>query len=422
MVKCKMNRSQNTSDPEGSLAHASGPALPCLDSSVELLKVLANIDNQEHGKTLLTRREFLVELMRVQDLDAIALYAEGGKRASPYHTWLAGVRCTTDDGLMLYLTREGQMSFIDVPWSKEPLEQRLNDLGLKDSIIHLADSSEEIIDKFRNLSQKWQRIGHIGRFPLELCSAPFERYITLPQIDLKMRKKSTSEIKLMRAAARELTEILDRVHQKLKLGISEADISRLIEESITASCGTLGIDPPRIVTGKQLNTTTGRPDPAKKLEQDSIICIDISHIVAGYYTDITRTFFMGATPAKEDYENLKVAHYKAIQQMLPGTTIRAFLDIVKDELRAVNLPADSLTSKELGHGIGYSMHQRPYVAMEPDLDEVFLEGEIIAMEPEIFGDSSALRIEDMVLITKGGGAILSSLSDFQSTTAICLDS
>tara|TARA_B100001971_G_C18018208_1_gene445975 strand:- start:409 stop:762 length:354 start_codon:yes stop_codon:yes gene_type:complete len=60
----------------------------------------------------------------------------------------------------------------------------------------------------------------------------------------------------------------------------------------------------------------------------------------------------------------------------------------------------------LGHGIGLSVHEPPFIT--PGNDNILKEGMVITIEPAVyFKDKFGIRIEDMVLVKKNKGEVLS---------------
>jgi Xaa-Pro aminopeptidase len=60
----------------------------------------------------------------------------------------------------------------------------------------------------------------------------------------------------------------------------------------------------------------------------------------------------------------------------------------------------------LGHGVGLNVHESPY--LNPQSNEVLKEGMIITIEPAIYlRGKFGIRIEDMVVVKKNKGEVLS---------------
>ena len=61
----------------------------------------------------------------------------------------------------------------------------------------------------------------------------------------------------------------------------------------------------------------------------------------------------------------------------------------------------------LGHGTGLEIHEEPFVRSRASLDDVFLPGMIVTLEPGLYdAECGGVRLENDILITEDGNEVL----------------
>ena len=98
---------------------------------------------------------------------------------------------------------------------------------------------------------------------------------------------------------------------------------------------------------------------------------------------------------------------------------QAAIDLIRPNIRArdVDAAARKVISKAgygkyfghgTGHGVGLMIHEMPIIS--PKSEDILKEGMIFTIEPGIYIPGwGGVRIEDMVLVTKAGCRVLTSL-------------
>ncbi|MDO9541221.1 MAG: M24 family metallopeptidase, partial [Kiritimatiellia bacterium] len=150
------------------------------------------------------------------------------------------------------------------------------------------------------------------------------------------------------------------------------------------------------------------------LKADEPIVIDIfpQHIKSGYWGDLTRTIVRG-TPSPEIqkmYSAVRDAQKTAISKIKPGVTAKKIHNIAVDLFKERGFFTGAKNGKQvgfihgIGHGIGFEIHENPSVR---PVETKLKEGNVITIEPGLYYHSrGAIRIEDVVLVTRAGGRIL----------------
>ena len=280
-------------------------------------------------------------------------------------------------------------AYTDVPFPQEMIADTLKEMGLAE-----AKLGFELGDD--------QRLG----FPVNYLSRLTE---ALPKAQIKdgtaalteMRLiKSPQEIELMRKACEISIKAYDRCLLQLKPGMTRREIAdRLYISMIEEGAH------PRHPGFLMLNSST-RYDDRRYNKGDRMVA-DFGACYEGYYGDITRMAIFGDPTAdhKKDHETACDVIQLCFESMQPGTPIAELSRVANRELlkrgyQSVDSP------KRIGHGIGMAR------AEPPSLNEVETEihrpGMILALEPKVRSEKSAVHLEEDVLITEKGPEFLTT--------------
>ena len=134
--------------------------------------------------------------------------------------------------------------------------------------------------------------------------------------------------------------------------------------------------------------------------------IDLGSKYKGYCADLTRLIFYSkmSTIFKKVYNIIKKAQDLSIQKIKDGITAGEIDKIARDYITKQGFGKYFIHG--LGHGIGLSVHEPPY--LQPNNKQVLKEGMVITIEPAIyFKNTFGVRLEDMVLVQQKKGEILS---------------
>jgi len=146
-------------------------------------------------------------------------------------------------------------------------------------------------------------------------------------------------------------------------------------------------------------------------ESGDIIKFDVGVDVAGYGSDIARTFVLGAPSdlVKRVYHALRVGHDRLLQLIAPGIPMRNAFHEVMDLIRSSGLP--NYNRGHLGHSAGLSLAAEEAPFIGPSEEAIFRPGMVICLETPYYGHGvGSIMIEDMVLVTENGCERLNKLS------------
>jgi Xaa-Pro aminopeptidase len=221
----------------------------------------------------------------------------------------------------------------------------------------------------------------------------------------RMREvKDAEEITRMRAAARLGCELFEGMLTYLEAGLTEIEAAATLEYAARLA-GAEGMSFDTIVaSGVRSSLPHGRATAAK-LPKRGFVTLDFGVILDGYCSDMTRTVHMGkAMPDERDvYDSVLEAQEAAVAAVAPGVTAGEVDEAARSVLRRVKL--DQYFSHSTGHGVGLEIHEGPRLAAKQK--QVLEQGMVITIEPGVYVPGRfGLRIEDMVLVTAGGGEVL----------------
>jgi Xaa-Pro aminopeptidase len=150
------------------------------------------------------------------------------------------------------------------------------------------------------------------------------------------------------------------------------------------------------------------PPTDRVLGPGDVLRLDIIGTAAQYYSDIARTAVVGEPTAEQQavYDLLLDVHHRTLDALRPGACTSEIYRIYRAAMEAAGLPPYHF----VGHGLGITLHEEPFVN---DLTSVPLEqGMVLCIEPLTLLDGRfGMQVEDEVVITADGYEPLSEAGD-----------
>jgi Xaa-Pro aminopeptidase len=220
--------------------------------------------------------------------------------------------------------------------------------------------------------------------------------------------KSADEIAAIRNSVRVNSLALDQALRHFKPSMTEVDLAAEIEYRMRR----LGADGTAFDTIVASGERTALPHAhpvARRMQGDQLLLIDMGANVAGYASDMTRTFGLGKLDAKirRMYRAVLESQLAAIDAVKPGASCAQVDRAARSVLRGYGL--EKLFVHSTGHGLGLEIHERPRVGRK---EATKLEpGMAITIEPGVYQEGTGgIRIEDTVVVTTRGCEILTPTS------------
>ena len=216
--------------------------------------------------------------------------------------------------------------------------------------------------------------------------------------------KDTDEIALIRSAVLVGAQLFDRALKVMRRGIKEVEVAAEMELAARRAGAEAMSFPTIIASGARSALPHGRASDQAIAPGGFVVC-DFGVILSGYCSDQTRTVWVGsvADDARQAYEAVKEAQQAAIDAVKPGATTGEVDAAARKVLKKRKL--DRYFTHSTGHGVGLEIHEAPRVAAGQE--EILQPGMVITIEPGVyFPGKWGIRIEDMVVVTAGGGEVL----------------
>jgi len=229
------------------------------------------------------------------------------------------------------------------------------------------------------------------------------RFLDASKELLELRaRKDEGEIAIMRKACSISRSVFESV--SFRVGKTEEEMAREVEIALLES-GAHNAFSPIIQSGPNSRFPHSAPT-RRRWRENEVLLVDLGAKWRHYCSDFTRCFFSG--PCKEErgaYEKLRGISGELAARLKPGVPVEKIAALAAELFKQAGLPP---MPHSIGHGVGLEVHESP--SLRKSSKATLKEGNVIAIEPAIYGKNFGARFEETVLITKGGGKALSSFS------------
>ena len=220
-------------------------------------------------------------------------------------------------------------------------------------------------------------------------------------------RKNPDEIANMRRAVEISEAALERLLAWVQPGMTEREIAtRLNDEQLALGADGISFDA-LVQTGPNSANPHGVVTD-RKLGENEFLLIDYGCSVAGYPSDITRTFCLG-TPTEEMqriYDTVAAANAAARARVAPGVPMREIDRAAREVIEAAGY--GQYFTHRTGHGLGLEVHE-PIPQIAGNVDDLLEPGMAFTIEPGIYVPGlGGVRIEDNIVVTDTGADVLTS--------------
>jgi Xaa-Pro dipeptidase len=319
-------------------------------------------------------------------------------------------------------TFEGSFAVISKDGGLDVVTGRLEETTAKKGKgnVHVYETRDDMESIFKGLLKGCGRIGISGRSVSYNASEYLKKVSGAELTDVSAKIagviaiKDRKEITEIRKACGVTSKTASEIPGMLHRGMTEKEASRLIDSDMRDNGGTGNAFETIAAFGPNSAEPHYRPSD-RRLKKGDAALFDFGSMHGMYCSDLTRTVFFGKTDdiLERAYAVVLKAKDAGMREMYDGAP-------AKDADTAARNIIDGSEFKGMfihsfGHGIGMSIHESPSVSHRSE--DILKEGMVVSAEPGIYiPGTGGIRIEDTVLITKGGHEVLTEFD--QSFTVI----
>lgn len=223
--------------------------------------------------------------------------------------------------------------------------------------------------------------------------------------------KNKKEIDLMRAAGKIVSETLNLVEEKVRPGITTAEINSIAEEFITKHGGKPSFKglygfPASLCISVNEQVVHGIPG-GYVLKDGDIVSIDCGAFINGFHGDAARTFAVGniSQEARKLIEVTEKSFFKGIDYAKIGNRLTDISHEIQNYIEAAGF---SVVRDFVGHGIGRVVHEEPDVPNfgSPGKGPKLIEGMALAIEPMVnIGSYRVKELKDNWTVVTSDGSL-----------------
>jgi len=221
------------------------------------------------------------------------------------------------------------------------------------------------------------------------------------------RQKDGFELALIRKAVRRAEQAFRETMPHVKAGATERELGLRLEILIREQ-GSRRAAFDIIVASGRNGALPHASVSDRRLREGDLVTFDFGAEADGYYSDITRTVCVGRPTERQREVHALVlrAQQNAIHAAGPGIDCAVVDRAARSTIE--NAGHGTQFGHATGHGIGLEVHEAPTVSALSKA--VLKEGMVFTVEPGVYITGwGGVRIEDMVLVTRDGRRVLTSL-------------
>lgn len=314
--------------------------------------------------------------------------------SSPNRSWMTELGPIIEDGLVL-VTKKSTYLLVDhrdITFCQKYANKHIQPV-IWENITSIQQLVKKLKIKHLLVERDYATLEQIDNFvkPLGVKFTPINTMIL-------RAAKSDDEIKFLKQSAAIAIKAINDVRQWIHPGVSELETKQHIHQFM-GSCGATA-DSFDLIIAFGKNTANPHHQAGNTiLKNNQLVTCDIGCIYRGYCSDITRTFFVGDKPTKDErklFDLVKQAQALGLRSAKVGIKGNQLDGIVRSFI-AKDQRWGKMFKHGLGHGVGIEIHECP--SCRPTYSDPIINRSCITIEPGIYEDGFAgVRIEDTIIV------------------------
>lgn len=221
-------------------------------------------------------------------------------------------------------------------------------------------------------------------------------------------RKDELELALLRRAGAITTQALDSLWEQVEPGMSRVAAKGRLEQTIIGSGADGFAFDPSIAIAEMTQQPWSGVGP-ELMSSGDLLCVDVGAAFKGYLADVSRSMVVAGVGSanravERDLQALGELHSELSELIRPGM---AMADFCRTAGRAASrLRIDLSDQSALGHGVGITLHEHPFI--DEASDDIFEESTVICLEPAARVDGGTARIERMYEVTATAARLIAS--------------
>jgi Xaa-Pro aminopeptidase len=225
-----------------------------------------------------------------------------------------------------------------------------------------------------------------------------------PDLYRLRRRKDGDELARLKKAIAATGEMYKAARAVIQPGVNELEVFNALQSAAVRELG-------EMLTGTGNDYASGvhgGPPRDRPIQAGELYILDLGPAFRGYYADNCRVVSVGGQPTqRQQAAHQAIANvFPVIERNIrPGKRCREIFEEAKEIIS--QFPGGTWHS-HLGHGIGLFPHEAPH--LNPNWDDTFEAGDVIAVEPAVYADDelrAGIRLENDYLVTDTGVELLS---------------
>jgi methionyl aminopeptidase len=220
---------------------------------------------------------------------------------------------------------------------------------------------------------------------------------------MELELKSKEDLECMRRAGQIVAEVLQRLQDEVKPGVTTLDLDRIAEE-MTRKRGAVPafkgyrvgtrVFPASLCVSINEEVVHGIP-ASRALKEGDIVGLDFGVSIEGYFGDAAVTVPVGkiSPEARHLLDATRGSLWQGIRTINVGSRLGDLSHAIQSYAEGAGL---SVVREFVGHGIGRRLHEEPQVPNfgEPGRGRLLREGMVLAIEPMLNLGEPGVMVKD----------------------------